>query len=184
MIQWFLNEKQFIPDDHKPTFFDIDFDALKQKGIKALLIDIDNTLIPYDQTLPSEALHRKFRQLKAEGFFIVLISNNHKPRIAHFSSALKLPFIYGAKKPMKRGFKKALKLLNTEKDNVMVIGDQLMTDVFGAKRMDLKVLWLKPIKKKTEKWYTKINRHLEKKMLGKIKRKHPEIYDNLNLGDR
>ncbi len=185
MIQFVLSEKNFIPDYHLSTFYDIDFDALLTRGLDTLLIDIDNTLIPYDQKNPDDTMKATFKTLKSKGFNIVLISNNHKPRIKHFADQLDLPYVYSAKKPLKSGFKKALKnIQNPVHDRVVVIGDQLMTDVFGAKRMGFKAIWLKPIKRKSEKWYTKINRKMENAMLNKIRKKAPNTYQNLSLEDR
>lgn len=185
MIQYVFSEKKFIPDYHLKTFGDIDFDRLLLEGTDVLLIDVDNTLIPYDKHDPDETLKQTFAGLKEKGFHIVLISNNHKPRIKRFSEQLSLPYVYSAKKPLKGGFKKALKKLdNPNPKQVIVIGDQLMTDVFGAKRMGFKAIWLSPIKRKTEKWYTKLNRKMEKTMLDKIKKKAPETYQNLSLEER
>ncbi len=186
MIHWFLKTKHFIPDACEKTVFDIDYKALKNKNINVLLFDIDNTLIPYDSTLPDEALKTLFETLKSLGFEVVFISNNHQKRIKRFSDPLNIPYIYSAKKPLKTGFKKAFSKLKTpvNKDEIMLIGDQIMTDVYGAKRFKIKVTLVDPIKRKTEKWYTKINRKIEGKILKKIKKNYPKQYQKLSLNKR
>lgn len=186
MIHYFLNYKKFIPNDHLDHVFDIDFKALYQSGIKLLLIDLDNTLIPYDESEPNEALTEFFNALKAIGFETIIVSNNHYDRIKRFADKAEVLFVSSAKKPTKLGFKKALKKASKvyKKEEICVIGDQLMTDIFGAKRLGLNAILVTPIKKKSEKWYTKLNRIAEEKMFAKIKKKEPTLYDDLKLGDR
>jgi HAD superfamily phosphatase (TIGR01668 family) len=186
MIHFLLPYKKFIPIDHVDHIFDVDFHKLYQNGIRVLLIDLDNTLIPYDETLPSEALSTFFASLNSIGFETVIVSNNHYERIKLFADALGVPFVSSAKKPTKLGFKKAIRQVDGlfNKNEILVIGDQLMTDVFGAKRMGYEAILVRPIKKKSEKWYTKINRKIEEKMLMKIKKYAPKSFENLRLGER
>ena len=176
MITLFIDAKKIIPNQHVNTVYEIDYDALLKDDIRALLFDLDNTLIPYDIHVPDERHHAFFKRLKTLGFNVFIISNNHKARIKAFCESLDLPFLASAKKPLKSGFKKALKYLDINSEHVVMIGDQLMTDIYGAKRMKLKAILVNPIKRKSEKWYTKINRKLEKKMLKKAKKKYPEDY--------
>ncbi len=186
MIHWFLKTKNFIPDAFEKTVFDIDYKALKNKNIKVLFFDIDNTLIPYDLHLPNEALKHLFKTLKNLEFEVVFISNNHQKRIKNFSEPLNIPYIHSAKKPLKTGFKRAYLKLNTSvsKDEIMLIGDQIMTDVYGAKRYKINVTLVEPIKRKTEKWYTKFNRKIETKILQKIQKHYPDQYQALSLNKR
>ncbi|MFP4077797.1 MAG: YqeG family HAD IIIA-type phosphatase [Candidatus Izemoplasmataceae bacterium] len=186
MIHHFLKTRHFIPKCHVPKIEDADFDFFYKEGKRLLLIDIDNTLIPYDISLPDDALKAFFEDLKKRGFEIVLVSNNGRRRIKPFADALGLPAVWHAKKPLKCGFKKALRLKvnRFEKHQVLVIGDQIMTDVFGAKRAGLDVCLVRPLKRKSEKWFTKLNRTIEKKMLAKIAKKYPDTYFKLDLDER
>ncbi len=186
MIDRFLDSKKFIPDYHVNTIYDLDFAAIKKSGIRLLLIDVDNTLIPYDKFSADEALIELMERLKTLGFFIVFVSNNRFHRIRFFAKPLNISFVSNAKKPLKRGFKKAMRFYEkpVAKTEVLVIGDQLMTDVYGAKRTGLKVALVTPIKLKTERWYTRINRKVEQKMLQKIKLNHASKYETLNLKKR
>lgn len=174
-----------MPDDYQKTIFDIDFNNLKAKGVRALLIDVDNTLIPYNESIPSVKLIDLFSRLKIQGFQIMIISNNRVQRIQLFSSVLNCPFIARAKKPLPFSFKKAMKRLNiTDKNSICVIGDQLMTDVFGAKRFGLKCILVDAIKRDNEKWFTRLNRRLENRMLNRIENKYPLYFINLKLVEK
>jgi len=185
MIELFLRAELFMPDDYQKTIYDIDFTALKKQGVTGLLIDVDNTLIPYDETVPNDLLIRLFQSIRSMGFAIMIISNNHVPRIQNFAHIINCPFVAQAKKPMKSGFKKAIGLLNiVDYNKICVIGDQLMTDVYGARRLGLKSILVDALKRSNEKWFTKLNRRIEKRMLDRISRCHPQYYDQLKLVEK
>jgi predicted HAD superfamily phosphohydrolase YqeG len=96
-----------------------------------------------------------------------------------------LPLCRFCEKPLKIGFKKALSILSiTDKSKVLVIGDQVMTDVLGSKRMGLKVHLVDAIKRNNEKWFTRLNRRFENRMLNQIKKKNGEAYTRLNLKEK
>ncbi len=187
MIQFFLRTKLFIPRGHYATIYDIDFQTLYHNiGKRVLLIDLDNTLIPYDEIKASPKQKTFIKKLKTMGYEIVLISNNRTYRVKHYADDLGVRYVANAKKPLKSGFKKAMRHTDSyyQKGEMLVIGDQLMTDVYGARRCGYDVILVKPIRQKTEKWYTRLNRWLEQKMLKKIKRKYPDIYEALKLDTR
>jgi HAD superfamily phosphatase (TIGR01668 family) len=185
MIHWFLKAKKFIPSDYKHSFFDIDFDDLYKKGYRYIISDLDNTLISYDEKLPTETIKNKFKAIKDLGFEIVLLSNNHQPRIDLFANKLGVRGFAKAKKPLKKGFEIAVQSMDgATKEKTIVIGDQLITDIYGANRYKVSSILVDPLKKKTEKWYTKANRVLEKRMLKKIKKNYREEYNKLGLEGR
>ena len=184
MIHLGLKARHFIPDAHYESIYDIDFETLGKDGVTTLLLDLDNTLISYDDTLAGEELSRFLAGLKEQGFKRVVISNSRQRRLSTFCDPLALDYVAFAKKPFRSGFKKALSIAGSTKEESVLIGDQLMTDVYGAKRFGIRVLLVKPIKKRTEKWYTRFNRRLEQKMLRKIEKKHPERFRSLRLDDR
>jgi len=184
-MDWLFKNECFYPDDYQKTVYDINYPALLEKGIKLILIDLDNTLIPYDESEPNEKIYELFRQIEALGFKAVIISNNHFPRVKHFAEKLNSPFIASAKKPLKSGFIKALLYFpEINKQEVCVIGDQFMTDVLGAKRCGLMVIVVDAIKRKAEKWYTRINRKLEKRVLSRMKKFHNSFYQQLHLNEK
>ncbi len=186
MFAYFFKPSWFLPDAHFDDVYRIDYQKLYASGIRFLLIDLDNTLIPYDIDVPDQKLLDLFETIFKLGFEVVIVSNNRYSRIAPFATLVDLPFISSAKKPLKWGFNKALKQFQRkpEKSQVLVIGDQLMTDIYGAKRMGYKAFLIHPIKKRSEKWYTKINRFLEQTMFKRLKKKYPAQYQALNLEKR
>lgn len=186
MIHLLLKTSKFIPNEYHKTFFDIDFDALYKKGYRLILTDLDNTLISYDEAVANDKIKQKFETLKAIGFEIKLVSNNVSSRINNFVKDLDVDGIANARKPLLIGIKKAWKASanNTPIDKVVFVGDQLMTDVYGANRFNAYSILVDPIKKKTEKWYTKINRRTEISMLKKIETKRNKEYIALGLDKR
>jgi HAD superfamily phosphatase (TIGR01668 family) len=185
MIHHVFRTTKFIPSEFHNSFFDIDFNDLYDRGFRYIITDLDNTLISYDEKHPTKAIEAKFKELKLLGFDLVLLSNNHPPRIATFVKELDVPGIANARKPLMIGMKKAMKAMpGSTKDQTIVIGDQLVTDIYGANRFGVYSILVNPLKKKTEKWYTKMNRKLEYKMIDNIKRKFPEIYQKLGLEER
>ena len=169
--------KKYIPYDCYMTVFDIDYKKLYEDGIRYLLIDIDNTLLTYDELDPRREHYVLFRELKNIGFKVCLISNNHRDRVERVSKPLDVCGVWDAYKPLTIGFKRALKLMGVkDRNSVVAIGDQIVTDVSGANKTKIKPILVKTIKKSNQKWYTIINRSREKNIIKKIKKVNPDIY--------
>lgn len=182
MLHLFLKTKRFIPCEFHNSFFEIDFKNLYKNGYRTILCDLDNTLITYDEVSPSDLLVSKFEELETIGLEMILISNNVPARVQRFTKGLNLKGFANARKPLLVGMIKALKTAKVqEKDKVIVIGDQLMTDIWAANRFGVYNILVNPIKKKTEKWYTKLSRKTENKMLSKIKNNYTQKYIDLRL---
>ena len=186
MLHKFLKTEKFIPNEFHDTFFDINFNELYQKGYRVILTDLDNTLITYEESVPTDEIINKLDSIRKIGFEVFIISNNHPPRIRKFLKGTDYLGIGDARKPLTVGIKKALKLSETEYflDQIVIIGDQLMTDIYAANRYGAYSILVNPIKRKTEKWYTKLNRKIEVKMLEKIKKKNNGKYNELDLSKR
>lgn len=136
----------FYPDEYLDGTYSIDFEMLYNEGYRALIFDIDNTLVehgfPADDR--SKALLTRLNEM---GFSITFLSNNKEPRVKSFRDAA-LPcanYIYKAGKPGRKGYQKAMQIMNTSSDNTVFIGDQLFTDVWGAKRCGIKNILVAPI---------------------------------------
>lgn len=180
MLDNFFRVTKFIPKKCVESVYDIDFNKLYDEGKKYILCDVDNTLIPYDIFYADDKLRELLKNIQVIGFTIMFVSNNRNERIGNFSKDLGINYITSAKKPLKKGFKKALKLLSVKnKNEVITIGDQLMTDVLGSNRMNLDCILVRPLKKSSEKWYTKFNRKMEKHALKRIKKYNPSIYKEI-----
>jgi len=185
MIHAFLKTSQFIPNEFHHSFFEIDFQKLYDNGFRLIITDLDNTLISYDELYPTDQILETFATIRTIGFEIVLLSNNHQNRLDTFCENIDIKGFANARKPLKIGVKKAFKSAqNPSKETTVLIGDQLMTDVWCAKRFGTYSILVNPLKKKTEKWYTKINRKIEQKMLEKINKKYPTVYHSLQLSER
>ena len=156
-----------IPDAYYENIHKINYKKLKENGIKYLFFDIDNTIIPYKEIEVDKTVLKLFNDLKKD-FNIFLFSNSGKKRVLKISNNLDIGAYYNSMKPLKRNYKKIIKMFN--KDECVFIGDQFMTDVFGAKRNNLKVIFVNKLKD-YEPITTKFWRLLEKQYLKKYKKK-------------
>ena len=127
----------FYPTEYVDSVWDIDFAALYAKGYRGLLFDIDNTLVPHgaDSTPEIDAL---FARLHEMGFRSLMLSNNGKSRVERFLRNIDALYLDNAGKPRPKGYKKALRLLGLPKKQVLVIGDQVFTDILGANLSGMK----------------------------------------------
>ena len=154
-------------------FYDVTPDIVKSYGAKALICDIDNTLVTYDDPKPTESVLKWLESLKAVGISAAFISNNHKERVELFNSELKFFATWDSHKPSGKCYRAAMEFLGTDVTNTAVIGDQVFTDVWSAKRLKLFAILVKPIKDKTSLFF-RSKRALEKPILRRYKKKHGE----------
>ena len=151
----------FCPNYRCPRIAQIPIKWLNEEGIKAIILDLDNTLLPWNENAPSEENTEWVKRVKSAGIRIVLLSNNGGVRLRVISNKLEIPAVGWGSKPFSRGFRRALSFLKVNcHGEVLVIGDQLLTDVFGAKKMDFKVMWVESLSQK-EFIFTRITRKLE-----------------------
>ncbi len=153
-----------VPDRVFDTFDCLTPAFLKENGILHVLSHIDNTLAPYEEALPSEAVKAWVKALQENGIAVTLLSNNHRPRVSLFADALALPFFCDAHKPLTSALKQAMAAKGSTADNTCVLGDQLLTDVCAGKSCGLKAYFVPPIKDKTH-LFQRFKRWLEKPYL-------------------
>lgn len=155
--------EKFFPDSIQESTYEIDFEALQRQGIKGVLFDIDNTLVEHgaDATPRAIALFEKLEQL---GIKSCLISNNKEERVLRFNKEIGTKYIYDAHKPSGKNYRKAMELMGTDLSNTIFVGDQLFTDVFGAKRIGMRNILVRPIDSKEEIQIV-LKRYLEKIVL-------------------
>lgn len=141
--------KTFYPDEYLDSAYGIPFEEYYKKGYRGIIFDVDNTLVPHGAPADSRSVEL-FERLRAAGFSTCILSNNKEPRVAPFADRVKSPYIFKGRKPSVRGYERAMKRMGTDKENTLFVGDQLFTDVWGARRTGLWSILVKPINPKEE----------------------------------
>jgi HAD superfamily phosphatase (TIGR01668 family) len=135
----------FLPDAVYDKVTDIEAKTLVEMGIRGLALDVDNTIAKYSEDQPAPEIISWIKKLREEGFSLVIVSNSRKQeRVPKISRALDLQYIVRAGKPSRRGFIEATRILDMEPKDVAVVGDQIFTDVLGAKRAGCKAIIVYP----------------------------------------
>lgn len=140
--------EKFIPDIYQKSIYNIDYKKLKLCGIKCIIFDVDNTIAPISADKPSRKVKELVEKLKDMGFRVVLMSNSHKKRLTPFKEILEVDCAAAAKKPFPRKFNKILKEYNYKIIEVAIIGDQLVTDIFGGNKVGITTILVNPISSK------------------------------------
>ena len=153
----------FYPDYEMDTVVEIPFEKWYEEGKRGVIFDIDNTLVPHGAKADKRAI-ALFERLKAIGYQTMLLSNNKEPRVKMFAEQVRSPYIYKAGKPGRAGYERAMKEMGTDIKSTLFVGDQLFTDVWGAKRMGITNYLVKPIHPKEEIQIV-LKRYLEKIVL-------------------
>jgi len=156
--------KHFLPDQHVKSIFEIQPESLKEKGVKGIITDLDNTLVEWDRPSATPKLIEWFDNMRKHEILVTIVSNNNERRVRAFSDPLQIPFIFQARKPMTRAFNKALKQMGLRKEETVVIGDQLLTDVLGGNRSGFHTVLVVPVAQ-TDGFVTRFNRKVERRIL-------------------
>ena len=139
----------FYPDNEAQSAYGIDYEGLYGRGYRGVIFDIDNTLVPHGTPADDRAVVF-FAGLRKLGFRTVLLSNNKEPRVKLFNQDIGSGYIFNAGKPGRKGYEKAMEQMGTTPRNTLFVGDQLFTDVWGAKRMGIPTYLVRPIHPKEE----------------------------------
>ncbi len=166
----------FYPDFYVDSAYDIDYERLYEQGYRGVIFDIDNTLVPHGAPADARSI-ALMKRLGKIGYQKMMLSNNKEPRVKMFCDAVGADYIYKANKPFPASYKKAMKQMRTGKKNTLFIGDQLFTDVWGAKKAGMTTYLVKPIHPKEEiqivlkRFFEKIVLYFYKKEKGRQGRK-------------
>lgn len=163
--------KNVIPNSYYQSVYDIDYSKLKKENIDTILFDIDNTIANVDDTNIPYKTKELISNLKKQNFKILLFSNNHKERVEPVSKTLNLKALSDAGKPAKQAYQKALKQINSKKENTVAIGDQLLSDIVGAKKYGLKAILVDQLSKENN-LKTGLAQKLQKHMIKKLAKKN------------
>jgi len=142
---------------------------LSQNGVRALLLDFDNTLVPYTTDEPEPAVLDWLNRARAAGLFLCVVSNSHKPRVVRFCRAHDLPCVTHAKKPFSRGIREALSRYRLHPGETALAGDQIFTDVLGANRAGLTSILVTPLR--LHNVWLRARRALEEPVIALARRK-------------
>ena len=161
----------FVPEYRFETFDKADAEFLLSIGVKGILLDIDNTLEPYEHPLPGEHVVAWLDSLKAVGIGAAIVSNNGKARVERFNEKLGLPAYYKAKKPFKRNLKRAMADIGTSPEETVLMGDQVFTDVWAAHNVGIRAILVPPINDKKD-IFTRFKRLLERPVIRKYEKRN------------
>lgn len=162
---------KLTPDYYFNKFSDASVEFLLSIGVKGVLMDVDNTLEPYENPKPGETVKSWINALRSAGIGCAIVSNNNGERINLFNAELSLPAYYKAKKPFSKNLKRALDDLSVKKSEAIFIGDQIFTDVLAARFFGIRAILVPPIKDKTDP-FTRFKRLLERPILKKYNKIH------------
>ena len=141
--------QSFYPGEYLDSAYEIPYEEFYKKGVRGIIFDIDNTLVPHGAPADERAI-ALFERLHRAGFHTCLLSNNKKPRVAAFASQVNSEYLYKAGKPARAGYRKAMVKMGTTERSTLFVGDQLFTDVYGANRAGIDTILVKPIHPKEE----------------------------------
>ena len=138
-----------FPGEYVDSTYVIDFDKLYNEGYRAVIFDVDNTLVPHGAPADERAI-ALFSHLKQLGYSCMLLSNNKEPRVKMFNEAVDVNYIYKANKPSPKNYRKAMEIMGTTTENTLFVGDQIFTDVMGGNLAGIRTFLVKPIHPKEE----------------------------------
>ncbi|MGX7195343.1 YqeG family HAD IIIA-type phosphatase [Enterococcus olivae] len=165
--------------NYKPTWmvdaiYKVTPEQLQKHGIKAVLTDLDNTLIAWNNPDGTEELRHWLESMRQANIPVIVVSNNNSERVERALKNFDLAYVARALKPLASGINRACKQLNVDKGSIVMIGDQIMTDVKAANSAGIRSILVRPVIE-TDSWKTQFNRFLERKIMKHLLNKHPEM---------
>ena len=162
----------FAPESYVNSIFDITPAWMDERGLKALLVDIDDTLSPHGSLVPSRQAHEWAAAMQGAGFRLIAFSNNHEKRVAPFAKALGVPYVFDAGKPLPKMYRRAVERFDLPKNSIAAAGDQIFTDILGANLAGVRsVLVLS--EERSAYGVTRLKRFFERLIVAKLKRRPP-----------
>lgn len=167
--------QRFYPGERAASAYEIPYESWYGRGIRGVIFDIDNTLVPHGAPADSRAI-RLFSRLRELGMETCLLSNNREPRVASFAAQVNSRYIFKGGKPGIRNYLRAMELMGTDQTSTLFVGDQLFTDVYGARRAGIPNILVEPIHPKEEIQIV-LKRRLEAIVLREYERRKKERAD-------
>ncbi|KXT73983.1 Hydrolase, HAD subfamily IIIA [Streptococcus sp. DD10] len=166
--------ENYMPDFAVEAVYNVTVEGLRKQGVKAVLVDLDNTLIAWNNPDGTPEMRQWLSDLSNAGICVVVVSNNNRKRVKRAVEKFDIDYVYWALKPFTLGIRRALKRYQISKDEVVMVGDQLMTDIRAAHRAGIRSILVKPLVKH-DSIKTQINRARERRVLQKITEKYGPI---------
>ena len=160
----------YVPDIYQKDIYEIKYDVLTSRGIKCLIFDLDNTLVPIKDTLPTDKTKELFKELKSKGFKIYIASNSIKPRVKPFHEELNVEYIFNAKKPKTNRVNELIEKSKFGLDEIAIIGDSMIDDVVCGNTIGITTVLVDQISK-LEFPLARIRRFKEKRIQKKLREK-------------
>lgn len=161
--------KLLSPQQQLDSIYELDAKGLRSLGIRGIIFDMDNTLVPWNNRAVYPRLASWLARLDKKGFRLCIVSNNSRERGGQLALDLGIPAVWYAVKPRRRAFRKALQILELTAPETAVVGDQIFTDVLGGNRLGLYTILVTPINDKEFIW-TRMIRCLERFVLKRLQR--------------
>lgn len=161
---------KFLPNKHVNTIYDITPEILLNENKKGIIVDLDNTLVPWNVEHATDEVIQWLNDMKKANINVTIFSNNNEDRVTLFAEPLETPYVFKANKPLRKAFMTAQKAMNLSENEIVVIGDQLLTDILGGNRAGFDTILVVPIIE-SDAPITKFNRNLERMILKYFYRK-------------
>lgn len=162
--------QKFVPDMYTKSIYTVNYKLLKNNKVKCLIFDLNNTIAPLTMKEPNKKLIELFEELKDMKFKIYIVSNSPKKRVEPFKNKLGVDSSFLSMKPLLKKYKKIFKLNKFKDNQIAVIGDELISDIWSANRMNFISIFVNPMGKK-EYVSTKVGRYFESKIIDKLTEK-------------
>lgn len=169
--------EKLLPNEYVETVFDINLQQLQSQNIKAIITDLDNTLVEWDRPLATPEVEDWLVKLKQAGIQVTVVSNNKQNRVQAFCEPLGIRFIWSARKPTNQAFLRAVQEMNVSIAETVVVGDQLFTDVLGGNLLGFHTILVVPVAN-SDGFFTRFNRKLEKIALYWMRKKGMISWEN------
>lgn len=141
--------KIFYPKEYFDSTYSIDFERYYKMGYRAVIFDVDNTLVEHD-ALADERATALIKGLMEMGYQVCFLSNNDEERVKSFNENLGANYIFKAGKPLAKGYNKAMEVMGSDRKNTLFVGDQIFTDIWGANNAGIRSVLVQPIAKHEE----------------------------------
>lgn len=160
--------EKYIPDMYQKSIYTVDYQKLMDRGVKCILFDLDNTLVPFHIKHGNEKIKELFNNLREKGLKVIIFSNSPKSRVNVFKEELAVDCMPNAKKPSKKGFEAIMNKYKYNITEVAIIGDQILTDIAGGNKVGITTVLVNPVSTKDPIW-TRPNRFLEQRIMNKLR---------------